>query len=112
MNKKEAKELDLHIQEKIDQAEGNADSLWLIKAEEYTSFLATKKRMFTSEDVIVWLDDHGYHTGNLSALGGVFRRLKEQGAIAPAGYTTSRRASRHYAPIRMWKSLIYEGETL
>lgn len=104
--------LDEYIQKKIDQAEGNADSEWRIRAEEYTAYLATKKKAFTSEDVIVWLDDHGYHTKNLSALGAIFRRLKDQGAIEPAGYITSRRASRHHAPIRLWKSKIYEGDIL
>lgn len=103
-------ELNKYINDKIEQAEANADSEWLIQAEEYTAYLATKKRTFTSEDVIVWLDDHGYHTSNLSALGAVFRRLKGQGAIEPIGYATSRRASRHHAPVRMWKSLIYEGD--
>lgn len=104
-------ELEELINDKIEQAEGNADSLWLYKAEEYTAYLATKKRTLTSDDILIWLDDHGYHTSNASALGGVFRRLKDQKAIEPMGYVQSRRASRHKAPIRVWKSLIYEGET-
>lgn len=100
------------IQAKIDQAEANADSEWRIRAEEYTAYLATKRKLFTSDDILIWLDDHGYHTGtkSSSALGAVMRRLKADGAIEPVGWRTSIRASRHKAPVRVWRSLIYEED--
>lgn len=112
MNSKEAEELDKHIQEKIDQAEANADSEWRIRAEEYAAYYATKHKFMTTDDILIWLDDHGYHTKNNSAIGAVMRRLKDSGAIVFAGYRPSRRPSRCQNAVRVWKSQIYEGEIL
>ena len=99
-----------YIKEKIEQAEANADSEWRIRAEEYASWYATTHRFMTTDDILIWLDDHGYHTKNNSAIGAVMRRLKDDGAIAFAGYRPSRRPSRCQNAIRVWKSLIYEED--
>lgn len=105
-------ELDKYIDSKIEQADADADMWWKMKAEEYAIYLATKKKMLTTDDLLIWLDDHGYHTKNNSAIGAIIRKLKSEGVIAFAGYTTSRRPTRCRNPIRVWKSQIYEGETL
>lgn len=91
------------MEEKIAQAEANANQEWLSEAETIILKLAQTGKFFTSDTVIQTLDDKGITTHNNSALGGVFLRLKNSGVIETCGYRLSKRRSRHKAPVRIWR---------
>lgn len=88
----------------------NANVDWKSAVEKRLIFLTRNKRFFTSDDVLVYLSDRNIKTHNNSALGGMINGWANKGYIKPAGFTISRRPSRHQAPIRLWKSNFFRKE--
>lgn len=84
----------------------NAKEEWKFEASKALWELCRKKDFVTSEDIIDVLQKRKVDTRNLSALGGVFTRGKNNGWIKLHGIVLSQRKSRHHAPIRKWRSLI------
>ena len=93
----------------IEESYENANFDWIQAAENTLWQFCRKKRFVTSDDILERLERSDKRTHNNSALGGVFVKAKNNGWIKPYGYTSSRRRSRHQAPIRVWKSLINKG---
>lgn len=96
----------MNTQEGIRTSYDNAKQEWKLAATEALWKLCRERDFVTSEDVIHDLQLKNIKTHNLSALGGVFLRAKNNGWIKSHGITFSMRKSRHHAPIRKWKSLI------
>lgn len=95
-------------EEGMAQALENANKDWKDEAHKAIRFLIENKQFFTSDDVMNRLDRIGVKTHNNSALGGIFNGYARRGFICQATFTISRRPSRHKAPIRVWKSLVYK----
>lgn len=93
-------------EEGIRKSYDNAGQEWKLAATETLWKLCRRQDFVTSEDVIHELQLKNIKTHNLSALGGIFRRAKNNGWIKSSGITFSQRKTRHSAPIRRWKSLI------
>ena len=91
---------------KIEESEVNANEAWKDAADRRVRYLAQNKRMFTSEDVLTWLDRRGYKTKDNRALGAIMQRYAKSGWIKACGWTTATRRERHNAPVRMWLSQI------
>lgn len=85
----------------------HANEEWKNAVEKRMNFLVRNKRFFTSDDVMIYLNDRNIKTHNNSAIGSFFNRYAKQGFIREAGFVISNRPSRHKAPIRLWKSKLY-----
>ena len=100
------KHLFWHIRPEIKSVEENAHEAWKAAADRRVRFLAQNKRMFTSEDVLTWLDRRGYKTKDNRALGAIMQRYSREGWIKPCGWVNATRRERHNAPVRTWLSLV------
>lgn len=97
-------------EEGMAKAIDHANEDWKNAVEKRMIFLLRNKRFFTSDDVMIYLNDRNIKTHNNSAIGSVFNRYAKQGYIREAGFVISNRPSRHKAPIRLWKSNFYKKE--
>ncbi len=97
------------FQKKIDQAEANANEEWKRAAYDRVRWLAERRRIFTSEDVILWLESKSYKTKEKRALGAIMQYYQRNGYIKALGWTTAKRRERHNAPVRVWESLINDN---
>lgn len=87
-----------------------SDKEWKEAARQRVRQLAESQQRFTSEAVLVWLDEHGYKTKDKRALGAIMQAYAKAGIIKPAGYAQALRQERHGAPVRVWESLIRNPE--
>jgi len=83
-----------------------SDSDWRKAADRRVRDLALEKQFFTSEAVLVWLEEHGYKTKDKRALGAIMQHYAKAGIIRAHGYAQALRPERHKAPVRVWESLI------
>lgn len=95
-------------QEGMQQSLLNVDLDWWVTAEQVVRDLAKSHLRFTSDDVLIEVEKRGARSVNNSALGGIIRKAAKDGMIEADGYTKSKRPSRHSAPVRIWRSNIYE----
>ena len=94
--------------EAIERVDKNAPREWMEVAEKCVMDLALSRDTFTTDDVILELvaKKHGLPS-EPRALGPVMKRARREQWIEPtATFRQSERASRHAAPIRVWRSLI------
>lgn len=69
---------------------------------------AKVRTLFTGEDVKRWAYDNGLpKPHNEAAWGAVFAKARRRKVTALNGYVVANSASRHAAPNRQWKSLIF-----
>ncbi len=95
-------------QEGIEVAYQNANSIWKAAAAKRMYSLAKLRRTFTSEDILMYLEERGIVTGNNKAISGVLQAGARSGLIrASDKFVRSRRPQRHAAPIMVWDSLIF-----
>lgn len=90
------------------RADKYADIKWKEAARREIWNSARKKRWFTSEDIIASLEIKGFKKRNYSAIGALMSEAKNNGWIRVDGFNLSKRPSRHMAPVRVWRSLIYK----
>lgn len=100
----------LSFQDKIDGCLLASDKEWREAAAGRVRQLALNNQTFTSEAVLVWLDEHGYHTKDKRALGAIMQSFAKAGIIRAHGYAAALRPERHKAPVRVWESLIRDAE--
>ena len=93
----------LDFQPSIDTSYNAAKHDWKEEAEATIDILIKIGDDFTSEKVIEILDSKGVTTKDNRALGGLFQRYSKQGYIRFIRYTKATRASRHNAPIALWR---------
>lgn len=75
---------------------------WHAKAYAICHNLAKSGQVFTSDDVWRQLPK----PKEPRALGGVLRSLSEDGAIRLVGYRRTTQATRHRAPVAMWRGAV------
>ena len=95
--------------EAIARSYRNADPDWLRIAFTEGIQLALDQDEFTTDDLWERMEEHHpkVTTHEHRAMGSVIRKLKADNAIRPTTYyRPSRRASRHGAPIRVWRSML------
>ena len=86
----------------IDQAEDNANALWLEEAVEAIAYLSEVEEYITADSV--W--DLVGSAREPRAMGAAFRIAAKRGLIAPTQtYKASKRPQRHAAPIRVWATV-------
>ena len=96
-------------QEGIEVSYRNAESVWKKAATARLRWLAENCQEFTSDQVVIYLDEQGITTGNNSALGAIFQAAARMGLIQPTGYyKESTRPKRHQAPVRIWRSNVFK----
>lgn len=98
--------MDYEFQGKIDDAFEASDPDWRRAAQKRVRHLAEHYDTFTSEDVITWLERHGYRTRDKRALGSIMQQCARAKMIKAKGYAPAVRPQRHKAPVRVWQSLI------
>lgn len=86
----------------------NADLDWRMHAETVINKLITNARTFTSDDVLIELEKQGARSVNNSALGGVIKKFAREDKIEHFGWQPSKRPSRHKAPVKVWRSKVFE----
>lgn len=97
-------------QQGIEVSFRNASSVWKDAATKRIQYLVKHRREFTSDDVVIYLDNQGIVTGNNSALGAIFQAFSRAGLIQDTGrFKESVRPSRHKAPVRIWISNAKKG---
>jgi len=99
----------------MDQVEENANELWLEFMADLVWDVCRMKKQFTTDDVFDLYDEapEGKPTTHeLRAMGPVMSRVAKEGLCKKANVLgqSSRRRSRHAAPLTVWDSLIYEGQ--
>lgn len=107
----------IEVREKaIKKADVNANNEWKDAMASVVYYVATVMREFTSDDVRqetarrMKADPDFPETHNLSALGPVMRRAEKSGwIVGTMNFTPARVVTRHSAPIKIWRSLIYKG---
>lgn len=90
----------------LERVEAAADYEWKELADEITEYVCRHWRLFTSETI--------WHYGlpkprEPRAMGPVLKRAVASGWCVPEGFVTCSMASRHAAPVRQYRSLIYGG---
>ena len=95
--------------EAIDRVERHADSDWKRHVLDVIWGLAAFRPELTSDDVWRLLDDDlGTHEPR--ALGAMLKKAAAEGWVtATDTYRPSERAACHARPVRVWRSLIYQG---
>jgi hypothetical protein len=107
----------IEVREKaIKKADVHANDEWKDAMANVVYYVATIMREFTSDDVRqetakrMKADPDFPVTHNLSALGPVMRRAEADGwIVGTTNFIPSRVVTRHSAPIKIWRSLIYKG---
>lgn len=90
------------------QVDAHADDDWKRLADAAIERVARTRERFTADDV--W--EHGDLAGTREnrALGPRLTAAARRRVIeATRDYETTRQVSRHGAPVRVWRSLVYEG---
>lgn len=83
----------------------HANSVWKKAAAEQLLHVCKSKRRFTSEDVLIPLEERGITTGDNRAIAAILESARRMGLITSLDvFVRSRRKSRHGAPIMMWES--------
>lgn len=91
----------------IEEGEANADEIWKAAARDAIHYVARRQYELTSEDVLDAIEID-ITTHDARALGGLMRTAQAQGLITPTmSFRKATRASRHSAPIRVWRSEVY-----
>jgi len=86
----------------ISESERGADVEWLALARRAVMYVARDSTDFTAEEVWAVLSRFA-PPREKRALGGVFRRLKGEGRIAPTGeYRLAQRPESHSRPLTVW----------
>lgn len=89
----------------IDRAAAGAGEAWNALADAAIRWLAGECEEFTADDV--W-DRISGPPNSARALGARMQQARRDGLIEPTmRYVDSSRASCHYRPIRVWRSLVY-----
>jgi len=101
---------DANRDEAMARVDHHADELWKAAADKIGRIMAQFRPSFTSEDVLIALDEEGFRTHENRALGPVMRRLLRDHVIAkyePDRFEKCKRPSRNSGVTRRWRSLIY-----
>ena len=98
----------VHARDKgIALAEYGATQLWFRDALNAVHACAQVYAEFTADDVWQVLKRR---TGEPRALGSVMQSARREGWIAPTDrFTPTAKVSQHSQPIRVWRSLVYQG---
>lgn len=80
----------------------SGDAWWLSGARRAVETLAHEGRDFTVEDLRALGVPEPEHPNQW---GPVFRDARRRGLIAPVGFTTTTRTTRHGAPVRVWRGV-------
>lgn len=92
-------------QEGIELVYRHADTLWKKEAAKRLLEVATRQRRFTSDDILISLENKGVTTGDNRALAAILQSANRMGLITSTDtFVRCRRPSRHGAPIMMWQS--------
>ena len=82
----------------------NSDPIWREAVISRMNELIATKETFNADDVLEPIEERGIFTKTNSALGSIFTAFKRTGQIeATDNFKSSRRASRHRAPLRQWR---------
>jgi hypothetical protein len=93
------------------QVEGNASVLFMEAAEQAIREAAIHNPEVSINDIWPALEQQGIHTHENRAAGPLMKRCAKRGWIVKTDRTVrSVRSTRHRGDVRVWKSLIYEGE--
>jgi len=96
---------DLFRDEGIDRVEGNANQLWIEKAQQAVKVISKHIKEFTTDKVWVLMDGVHATTHDNRAMGAVMRKAQAEGWIEPTDRVIkSTRAVCHSRPIRVWRS--------
>lgn len=97
--------------ESVEASARGADRDWLLTALRGVRILARRNEYLTSDDVCRWLGPHKLTTPDNRAMGAVMRAAKDEAVISSCQeWRVSERSCCHGRPVRIWKSLRYEGE--
>ena len=86
---------------KKSKATAKADEAWKKRARILVAEFAASGKVFTSDDVMLKLEEEGVTTSEPRALGVIFRSMAKRGDIKRVGYITSTR--RKGAPAAQWQ---------
>lgn len=86
---------------KKSKATAKADEAWKKRARILVAEFAATGKVFTSDDVMLKLEEEGVTTSEPRALGVIFRSMAKRGDIKRVGYITSTR--RKGAPAAQWQ---------
>jgi hypothetical protein len=103
---------DANRDEAMARVDRNADERWKEAADKVGRVLARFRPSFTSEDILIALEEEGFSTHENRALGPVMRRLVSDGIIEkfePDQFEKCKRPSRNSGVTRRWRSRIYGG---
>jgi len=91
--------------EAIELVWAHADSYWKRTAGiQLQTILASGRETFTSDDILVPLEQRGVVTGDTRAVAALLIAARKLGLIETTDqFTTCRRPQRHRAPIRVWR---------
>lgn len=83
----------------------HADTHWKRAAgEQLQAVISSGRDFFTSDDVLIPLEERGIVTGDTRAIASLLLAARKLGLIETTDqFTTCRRKSRHNAPIRTWR---------
>lgn len=94
--------------EAMRRADDHADPDWQSCALDCIRLICRTQAEFSADDIYKMLDEQPVKTHERRALGPMLTRARDEGLCeSTARFQLSRRASRHGAPIRVWKSRLY-----
>lgn len=94
-------------QEGIELVFRNADTHWKRQAAAKLFEVAKTKKRFTSDDILIPLEEAGIVTKDNRAIAAILQSAARMNLImATETFIRCRRKSRHGAPVMMWKSLM------
>lgn len=97
----------------LDRVKSAADLDWWTACRRAIRYLALTRTTFTSDDVWERLRTHSVQTPEPRAMGAAFRGARSEGWISPmSSWSISRRPACHSRPVRVWKSLLLNPETV
>jgi hypothetical protein len=97
--------------ESVEASARGADRDWLLTALRGVRILARRNEYLTSDDVWRWLGPLKLTTPDNRAMGAVMRAAKDEEVISSCQeWRVSERSCCHGRPVRIWKSLRYEGD--
>lgn len=92
-------------QDGIELVYRHADSQWKKAAAERLLEVAQSRQRFTSDDILIPLEEQGITTGDNRAISAILQSAKRMGLISPTDFSIRcRRKSRHHGDVRVWKS--------
>lgn len=94
-------------QEGIEAVYRNADTTWKRAAAAQLMSVAKQKRNFTSDDILIPLEQQGIVTKDNRAIAAILQSAARMNLIkATDKFIRCRRKSRHGAPVMVWESLM------